>query len=403
MSKPFSYKILHQDKNTAARAGVISTPHGNIQTPAFIAVGTKATVKALTPEQVSSTGAQVVLANAYHLYLQPGHKLIETAGGLSKFMNWPGPTFTDSGGFQVMSLGVGFKKILSMNNTDTEADTIARKKERLAHIDDDGVTFISHIDGERHRFTPEVSMRVQYAIGADIIFAFDECTALNNTYAYQRQALIRTHEWAKRCIAEHQKLKLNHPDRPYQALFGVLQGAQYEDLRREAGQFMGSLPFDGYGIGGALEKSNLGTILSWVNQELPQDKSKHLLGISEPDDIFVAISQGIDTFDCVSPTRVARNGALYTQNGRFNITNAKYKQDFKPIMEDCGCYTCANYSRAYIRHLFKANEVLAYTLASIHNEFFIINLVESIRNSILDNAFESFRDDWLAQYYSTKN
>ncbi len=403
MPKTFRFKLLHKSNHTAAWVGDITTPHGTIQTPAFIAVGTKATIKTLTPEQVRDTGAQAILANAYHLYLQPGHKLIETAGGLSKFMNWSGPTFTDSGGFQVMSLGVGFKKILSMSNTDTEIDTIAKKKDRLAHIDDDGVTFISHIDGGRHRFTPEVSMRVQYAIGADIIFAFDECTALNNTYAYQRQALVRTHEWAKRCIKEHAELKLNHPDRPYQALFGVLQGAQYEDLRREAGKFMGNLPFDGYGIGGAFEKSNLGTILSWVNQELPENKPRHLLGISEPDDIFVAISQGIDTFDCVSPTRVARNGALYTQNGRFNITNAKYKHDFKPITEDCECYTCTNYSRAYIRHLFKANEVLAYTLASIHNEFFIINLVESIRNSILDNAFESFRDDWLAQYYSTKN
>lgn len=402
MSRTFSFKILHKSKSTSARVGIISTPHGKIKTPAFIAVGTKANVKALTPEQVSSTGAQAVLANAYHLYLQPGHKLVEAAGGLGKFMNWPGPTFTDSGGFQVMSLGVGFKKILSMNSVDPEDDTIARKKERLAHIDDDGVTFISHIDGKRHRFTPEISMRVQYALGADIIFAFDECTALKNTYAYQRQALVRTHQWANRCLAEHQKLKQDHPNRPYQALFGVLQGAQYEDLRREAGKFMGSLPFDGYGIGGALEKSKLATILSWVDQELPTDKPKHLLGISEPDDIFVAIEQGIDTFDCVSPTRVARNGALYTKNGRFNITNAKYRQDFKPIMKDCACYTCANYSRAYIRHLFKANEVLAYTLASIHNESFIIRLVDDIRNSILNGSFETFRDDWLAKYYAAK-
>lgn len=354
----------------------------------------------MSPEQVAACGAQAVLANAYHLYLQPGHKLVEAAGGLGAFMNWPGPTFSDSGGFQVMSLGIGFKKILSMQSREHEPeDTMASKKERLAHIDEQGVTFISHLDGSRHRFTPEQSMRIQYAIGADIIFAFDECTALHNSYAYQREALVRTHAWAKQCLQAHHSLKAAHPERPYQALFGVLQGAQYEDLRREAGKFMGALPFDGFGIGGAFEKADLGKILSWVHDELPKDKPKHLLGISEPDDIFAAIEQGIDTFDCVSPTRVGRNGALYTPSGRINILNQRFTRDFSPIYDTCDCYTCQHYTKAYLRHLFKANELFAFTLASIHNERFIIRLVDEIRHSILQGSFFSFRDNWLQRYY----
>lgn len=398
--RPFSFAVKSRlGGDTLARTGTIKTPHGDIQTPAFIVVGTKATVKAMTPEQVTEVHAQAVLANAYHLYLQPGHELIDKAGGLGAFMNWHGPTFTDSGGFQVLSLGSGFKKVLSMEVGAAEQDVIAPVKDLRAFVDDDGVNFKSHLDGRMHRFTPEHSIRVQYAIGADIMFAFDELTSLVDPYDYQVESLARTHAWAKRCIAEIQRLRAARPDKPYQALFGVIQGAQYEDLRRKAGSFMGSLPFDGYGIGGALEKGQLGTIVRWVNEELPENKPKHLLGISEPNDIFVAIENGIDTFDCVSPTRVARNGAAYTYHGRINIRGVRYIDDFSPLIDGCECYTCAHYSRAYINHLIRAKEILGYTLISIHNEHFIIKLVDDIRASIDDGSFFELKKMWLSRYY----
>jgi len=328
------------------RTGVITTPHGQIETPAFTPVGTKATVKAVLPESMKELGAQALLSNAYHLYLQPGPEILDAAGGLGAFMNWDGPTFTDSGGFQVMSLGSGFKKVIDMGTVaDAKGadgrplgdDDVAKGKERLAHIDDDGVNFKSHIDGSIHRFTPEVSMQVQHQIGADVMFAFDELTTLYNSRGYQEEALERTRLWALRCIAEHQRLTTERVGKPYQALFGVIQGAQYEDLRRKACQDLGSMPFDGFGIGGALEKENLGTIVRWCAEELPESKPRHLLGISEPDDIFVGIENGVDTFDCVSPTRVARNAALYSPTGRYNITNARFKADFSPIYEGCDC------------------------------------------------------------------
>lgn len=401
MKEDFSFEVTARlGKNSLARTGVIRTPHGDIETPAFIAVGTKATIKALTPEQIKEFGAQAVLANAYHLYLQPGHDVIDQAGGLHKFMNWDGPIFTDSGGFQVMSLGVGFKKVIAMNADNFASDeVISHKKERLAFVDEDGVTFKSHLNGDKHRFTPEVSMQIQHGLGADIIFAFDELTTLMHSRQYQVESLARTHRWAERCIAEHQRLTEERSHRPYQALFGVIQGANYEDLRRQAGQFMGGLPFDGYGIGGALEKDTLGSIIRWVNEELPEDKPKHLLGISEPDDIFAGIENGADTFDCVSPARVGRNGALYTKDGRFNITNARFKKDFSRVTDECSCYTCANYTKAYIHHLFKAHEMLANTLATIHNEHFIVELVDDIRKSISDGSFFELKETWLARYY----
>ncbi|HET7060152.1 MAG TPA: tRNA guanosine(34) transglycosylase Tgt [Candidatus Saccharimonadales bacterium] len=401
MSKKFSFKIgKEQGGGTLVRTGVISTPHGDIKTPAFVVVGTQATVKAMTPEQVAAVHGQAVLANAYHLYLRPGHKLVEKAGGLGKFMNWSGPTFTDSGGFQVLSLGSGFKKVIDMKGQDLDESPLADPKERLVVVDDDGVTFYSHLDGSKHRFTPEHSMQVQHAIGADIMFAFDELTSLVDSYEYQVESLERTHQWARRCLRELEKLRKGQPERNYQALFGVIQGAQYEDLRRQAGQFMGALPFDGYGIGGAIEKDKIGDIIRWVNEELPADKPKHMLGISEPDDIFAAIENGVDTFDCVSPTRVARNGAFYTYEGRRNIAGAAYKQDFAPLLADCECYTCANYTRAYIQHLYKAKELLSATLMSIHNEHFIIKLVDDIRASIEDGSFAGLKKSWLKRYYS---
>lgn len=391
----------------AGRVGVIHTPHGDIQTPAFIAVGTQATVKAVVPEAMKDAGAQAVLANAYHLYLQPGPDVVDEAGGLGRFMNWPGPTFTDSGGFQVMSLGVGFKKVLAMDATRVQADdVIAEGKERLAHVDDDGVTFRSHLDGSKHRFTPEVSIGIQHQLGADIIFAFDELTTLVNTRAYQESSVKRTQDWAVRCLAEHRRLTEERAGKPYQALFGVVQGAQYEDLRRQASRGLAGIVdeegrgFDGYGIGGALEKQNLATIIGWVTDELPADKPRHLLGISEPDDLFAAIAAGADTFDCVSPSRVARNASIYALTGRYNITGARYKRDFTPLDPECDCYTCAHYTRAYVRHLFKAKEMLASTLCTIHNERFIIRLVDTIRQAMLDGEFDAFQADFLGRYYS---
>lgn len=403
----FSFTPTTVLDNGLGRTGTIRTPHGDIQTPAFIAVGTKATVKAVLPEAVSELGAQAVLANAYHLYLQPGSDVVDEAGGLGTFMNWPGPTVTDSGGFQVMSLGVGFKKVLAMDTVDVTSDqVIAKGKSRLAHVDDEGVTFTSHLDGSKHRFTPEVSMRIQHQLGADIMFAFDECTTLFNTREYQERSVERTHQWAQRCLESHRELTQERQHRPYQALFGVVQGAQYEDLRRLAARDLAALDsqgyrFDGYGIGGALVKENLGTQVRWVCEELPFDKPKHLLGISEPDDFFAAIEHGADTFDCVMPSRVGRNAAVYHPTGRFNVNTAAHKRSFVPIDDECDCYTCANYTRAYLHHLFKAKEMLASTLATIHNERFIVRLVDDIRRSIDEERFAEFRSEFLGRYYAT--
>ncbi len=399
----FSFDIKHRLPGQLARTGVIHTPHGDIETPAFIVVGTKANVKAMVPEMVKAVGAQAVLANAYHLYLQPGHQLIEKAGYLGKFMNWSGPTFTDSGGFQVLSLGSGFKKVLAMS-TDVEAEiAIAKKSSRHAWVDEDGVMFKSHLDGSYHKFTPELSMQIQAGIGADITFAFDELTSLVDPYEYQVEALRRTHAWAERSLNEVKRLRTDSPEKPYQALFGVLQGANYEDLRKQTAQFLGGMDFDGYGIGGALEKESMAEIIGWVNQILPENRPRHLLGISEPDDIFAAIEQGIDTFDCVSPTRVARNGAAYTPDGRVNVRGQKYREDFGQIMEVCDCYTCKNYTEAYLCHLLHAKESLAGTLLSIHNERFIVKLVDDIRRSIESDTFYDFRDEMLGRYYARKS
>ncbi|WP_225731859.1 tRNA guanosine(34) transglycosylase Tgt [Nocardia sp. JCM 34519.1] len=401
----FSFTIGTRLDGRHGRTGVLSTPHGDIATPAFIPVGTKATVKAVLPETMKELGAQALLANAYHLYLQPGPDIVDEAGGLSKFMNWPGPTFTDSGGFQVMSLGVGFKKVLAMEAVDVRSDdVIAAGKERLAHVDDDGVTFRSHLDGSRHRFTPEVSMGIQHRLGADIMFAFDELTTLLNTRAYQEKSLQRTHAWAQRCIDEHERLTAERTHRPYQALFAVIQGAQYEDLRRKACRDLEAIRgragtgFDGYGIGGALEKHNLGTIVGWCCDELPEEKPRHLLGISEPEDLFVAVENGADTFDCVNPSRVGRNAAIYVDQGRFNINTSRFRRDFTPIDETCDCYTCANYTRAYLHHLFKAKEMLAATLCTIHNERFTVRLVDRIRESIAGGYFDDYRAEFMGAW-----
>ena len=395
------------------RTGVIHTPHGSIQTPAFIPVATKATVKTLTPEQIRSTGAQAILSNAYHLYLQPGPDIVDEAGGVAAFENWHGPTYTDSGGFQVMSLGVGFKKVLAMDTAGlTEGDIRAANKDRMARVDDDGVDFKSVIDGSSHRFTPEVSMQIQHQLGADIMFAFDELTTLVDTRAYQEHSVERTRRWARRCLIEHDRLTKVRTDKPLQSLWGVVQGAQYEDLRRQAVHGLldlhrealdeGRRGFGGFGIGGALEKENLGTIVGWVTDELPVDMPRHLLGISEPDDIFTAVEAGADTFDCVAPTRLGRRGGVYTLDGRMNLAGARFKRDFSGVDEEFGGYVSENYSRAYIHHLLKAKEFLAGTLCTIHNLEFMIRLVDNIRLAIDAGDYEAYRDEFLGRYYAGK-
>ena len=391
-----------------ARTGTIHTPHGDIRTPAFIPVGTKASVKAVLPEAMADLGTQALLANAYHLYLQPGSDLVDEAGGLGCFMNWPGPTFTDSGGFQVMSLGAGFKKVLAMDTKGLVGDdVIAEGKTRRAHVDEDGVTFFSHLNGSRLRFTPEVSMTIQHQLGADIMFAFDELTTLMNTRDYQEASVARTHRWAVRCLRAHATLTEERVGKPYQALFGVIQGAQYEDLRRRAAADLAALEvdgsrFDGFGLGGALEKENLGRIIGWMVDELPEDRPRHLLGISEPEDLFEAVAFGADTFDCVNPSRVARNAAIYTADGRYNVNTARNRRAFEPLEADCDCYTCTHYTRAYLHHLFKAKEMLASTLATIHNERFTVRLVDGIRASLETGEFDLFRNEFMGRYNARK-
>ncbi len=398
----FNFKIEKKIPGKLGRAGIIHTSHGDIETPAFVTVGTKATVKALTPEMVNSLGAQVVLSNTYHLYLQPGDELVKKAGGLHKFMNWSGPMMTDSGGFQVFSLGAAFGEggVSKFTKEGTQKIEDEEKIAKLAKIDEDGVTFKSCIDGSEHRFTPERSMQIQHNLGADIIFAFDECTSPMADYDYQKQAMERTHRWAKRSLDEHKKLLQNNAQFPRNlvsgkdeprglaswspALFGITQGGRHKDLREESARVIGALDFDGFGIGGSFNKEDMGTAVGWVSAILPEDKPRHLLGIGEPTDIIEGIKNGADTFDCVTPTRMARNGTLMVKDGRLNIFNAQYREDFSPIEDGCGCYTCQNYTKAYLAHLFRAKEMLAGTLASIHNLYFLINFTKKIRQDILD-------------------
>ncbi|MBU6231708.1 tRNA guanosine(34) transglycosylase Tgt [Patescibacteria group bacterium] len=392
------FAIEAKAANGRARAGVIETPHGVIKTPAFIPVGTKATVKALTPEQAASpeyVGAQAVLANTYHLYLQPGADTVAEAGGLGKFMNWKGPTFTDSGGFQAFSLGGGRKSKIGGKEREASASpedgADASPEDRvstMAKIDDDGVTFKSIIDGSEHRFTPEKSIEIQHKIGADIIFAFDECLLPAEPHDKQKRAAERTAAWAERCLAYH----ASHPNGS--ALFGIVQGGRHEDLRRAAARQIAGMRaesgFDGFGIGGSFDKEDIGTAVGWVTDELPEDKPRHLLGIgSEPRDLIMGIANGIDTFDCVAPTRMGRNGTVYVRDGgRINLPGAAYKRDFGPIDPACSCYTCKNYSRAYLNHLFRAKEMLAGTLASIHNLHFVVSLVAQAREAIIRGEFD---------------
>lgn len=396
------FTIERELENGRGRVGKIETTHGAIETPAFIVVGTKATVKALTPEQVSDLGAQAVLANTYHLYLQPGDEIVKKTGGLNAIMNWKGPTFTDSGGFQAFSLGAAFNnkvgKIAGVPVAEKVVDEETMVHENMAKVDEDGVTFKSIIDGSSHRFTPEKSIEIQENIGADIIFAFDECTSPHAPYEYQREAMDRTHRWAERSLAYH-KAHVRDSINPTQSLFGIVQGGRHEDLRKESAKIIGAMDFNGFGIGGSFDKEDMYNAVGWVNDILPKGKPRHLLGIGEPIDLFGGIENGIDTFDCVSPTRMARNGSLYTRNGRINILNEKFRSDFGKIDSECGCYACSHYTRAYMSHLFHAKEILGATLASIHNLYFIVNLVKEIREKMKEGRFEEFKKEFLGKYY----
>ena len=404
--QPIFFEIEKEAPGTLARAGLLRTPHGVIQTPAFTAVGTKATVKGLTPQMLSDMDLQVLIANTYHLYLQPGPDIVEKAGGIGAFMNWKGPTMTDSGGFQVFSLGVGFGKKISkisleeMEHVPEEGvavfnEDLAGSHGKLAIIDEDGVSFTSHIDGSLHRFTPERSIEIQHKLGADIIYAFDECTSPTADKEYQREASDRTHRWAKRSLLSHLG---NTKKAGEQGIYGIVQGGRFEDLRIESAKTLASMDFDGYGIGGSFSKEDILGILDTVNRILPKEKPRHLLGIGEPEDIFIGVAAGIDTFDCVLPTRNGRSGSVFTRNGRINIDGASFKEDFSPIDPSCDCYTCLNFTRSYINHLFRAKEMLAPMLASLHNVHFLVKLVAQIRQSILDGKFEEFRDQFLASY-----
>jgi len=351
-----------------ARAGTFTTPHGQLNTPVFAPVGTQATVKTLTPAQLDELGASLILSNTYHLYLRPGDELVREMGGLHAFMQWPGPLLTDSGGYQVFSLA------------------------QTRKIDDDGVTFKSHIDGSTHRFTPEKSIQIQENLGADIIMAFDECSDPND-HTYSKIAMERTHHWAERCLTAK--------TRADQALFGIIQGGVNRDLRTASAQFIASLPFPGIAIGGLSvgeTKEEMLSTLDVVTPLLPENKPRYLMGVGTPEDLINGIARGVDIFDCVLPTRLARHNAAFSSEGRLNLMNAAFARDPRPIDETCDCYTCRTFTRAYLRHLIGAKELLAGTLLSIHNLHALIQLVKDIRESIMDNTFYNNVPAWLSQW-----
>jgi queuine tRNA-ribosyltransferase len=364
-SEPFKFELINQQAR--ARAGVFHTPHGEILTPVFAPVGTQATVKAVTSEQLESLGASLVLSNTYHLYLRPGDELVRDLGGLHSFMGWQGPILTDSGGFQVFSLA-GSRK-----------------------IDEDGVTFKSHVDGSTHRFTPEKAVEIQENLGADIIMAFDECASPYDR-SYNERAVERTHAWALRC-KEAKK-------RPDQALFGIVQGGVFSDLRHRSAEFIASLDFPGNAIGGLSvgeTKEEMHAMLEAVDPVLPEDRPRYLMGVGSPEDLVNGVQRGIDIFDSVLPTRLARHNTAINQKGRLNLLNAAFTRDEKPIDADCRCYTCLRFTRAYLRHLLIAKEILAATLISIHNLFTLTNLSREIREAIIEERFDQFIQDFFGK------
>ncbi len=388
------FKILKKIKNSRARLGVIETAHGVIHTPAFIPVGTQAAIKGLTVDQLKEIGSDSLLCNTYHLYLRPGDEIVKKMGGLHRFMNWDRPIWTDSGGFQVFSLGAalehGVGKVANIFPGEKtgvlksgEEEHLIPKKEKLTKISEEGVEFRSHIDGSSHFISPEKSIQIQENLGADLIFAFDECTSPFHDYEYTKRSMKRTHRWAVRCLEA-----FKHKN---QAMYGVVQGGVFEDLRKESAKVIGELGFDGVGIGGAMGKikSDMYKILDWIMPLLPEEKPRHLLGIGSPEDIEKAVHAGVDTFDCVAPTRLARNGAALINGGhrhggasRLNLKLAKNLEDKNPIDKKCGCYTCKNYSRSYLAHLFRAGEMLGPILATTHNLWFMENLMRKIREKL---------------------
>lgn len=398
----FSFHITSKIPGALGRAGTLHTPHGEIQTPAFVSVGTKATVKGITPEMLKGMGAQVVLANTYHLHLAPGEDIVEQAGGFPQMMHWDGPSMTDSGGFQVFSLGeafgTGVSKVASGEDLVVSERKGYSKNKSFAHINEQGVMFRSYIDGSMHQFSPESSMEVQWKLGADMIFAFDECTSPLADHAYQKEAMERTHRWAERSLKRHKELD---PDN-VQALFGVVQGGRFQDLRETSASVLAAMDFDGFGIGGSFNKDDMAEAVGWVNRILPEEKPRHMLGIGEPLDIFAGVEHGCDLFDCVSPTRVARHGRIYTAHGPLQLKNARFRDDFTALEDNCHCYSCRHYTRAYIHHLLRSKEMLGQTLASIHNLYFIIHLVDEIRDSIHEGRFFELKEDFIQKYYSRK-
>jgi queuine tRNA-ribosyltransferase len=407
MDRPISFSLARGAEGSAPRVGVIETPHGPFQTPAFVTVGTKATVKAVLPKDLKELcGAEVALANTYHLFLQPGEDIVAEAGGLHAFMDWQGPLVTDSGGFQVFSLGAGFEKGISKfvkeKETKTELPTrydedIKTQHGKLAIVDEEGVSFTSHLDGTLYRFTPERSVEIQHKLGADIFFAFDECTAPDASHEYQKEAMERTERWAKRSLAAHRG---NTAAQKKQAIFGVVQGGRYPELRKENAEAIGAMDFDGFGIGGSFSKADLGQALAAALGPLPPEKPRHLLGIGEPEDLFEGVAHGIDMFDCVQPTRMARTGVIYTKRGKVNLFNEKYIRDFSPLDPETGGYASEHFTKAYLAHLFRAKEMLAATIASLHNLHFILSLMRDIRASIEAGRFETLRSAFLSEYRS---
>ncbi len=375
MKNALTYELLKKDKYSAARRGVMHTPHGDVQTPVFMPVGTQATVKAMKPEDVAKLGHEgvdIILSNTYHLYLRPGHELVKKAGGLHKFMNWNKAILTDSGGFQVFSLG------------------------DLRKITEEGVTFRSYIDGSKHMFTPESSIEVQNALGADIIMAFDECAPPDADYKYIKASQARTTRWLARCKEVHKRTEA-------QALFGIMQGGFFKDLREESGKAITDMDLPGYAIGGISvgePKEKYVGVLDYAVDMLPADKPRYVMGIGTPDYILEAVEHGVDMFDCVEPTRLARHGMAMTSRGRLNINNAQYFDDFTPLDSECDCYCCRNYSRAYVRHLFrqKSPEILGSMLLAEHNLYFLVRLAENIRKSIEEDRFLEFKKEFLEKY-----
>lgn len=402
------FQIKTQLKNSKARTGIIKTPHGIIHTPYFIPVATTATVRGLNQEDMKSIDAEVLLANTYHLHLRPGDKIIKKLGSLHKFMNWNKPLFTDSGGFQAFSLGYGMEhNINKLGNIFPEGKKLKKddKKENLATIDDNGVTFKDPKSGKIVHINPKISIQIQQNLGADIILAFDECTSPLSGYKYTKKAMERTHKWALESLKYFNKNNKNK-NVLEQSIYGIVQGGAYKDLRLKSSKFISSLNFDGIAIGGSLGKSkeDMHKILDWIIPLLPKNKPRHLLGIGNIEDLFECVEKGIDTFDCVAPTRIGRRGALFISPSskgnlknkfRINIKNSKFKLDKKPIDKTCNCLACKNYSRAYLNHLYRSQELAYYKLASLHNVNFMLRLMEKIRNSIDNNSFLKLKKKWL--------